>query len=80
MDQEKQQYNDYGEVPYYRKQWFFWLMWFLFSPIAIVLLLTGDVYYKRRGEVKAFGIANKIIAGIIGLLWLTWILLAVVVQ
>ena len=51
MDKEKQQYNDYGEVPYYRKQWFFWLMCLLFSPIAIGLLLTGDVYYKRRGEV-----------------------------
>jgi hypothetical protein len=77
MDQEKHLYNDYKEVPYYRKQCFFWLMWFLFSPIAIALLLTGDVYYKRQGEVKAFGIANKIIAGIIGLLWLTLIILRV---
>ncbi|MEX2275462.1 MAG: hypothetical protein WEA10_07890 [Actinomycetota bacterium] len=32
--------------------------------------MTGDVYYKKLGEVRAFGVANRIVAGLLGLLWL----------
>lgn len=70
MSKEKPHFNSYEEVPYFRKQWFFWVMWFVFSPIAIGLLLTGEVYYSKKEELKTFGIANKIVAGIFGLLWI----------
>ncbi len=60
-------YGSYAEVPYYRKQWFFWLMYFTISPIAIAVLLFGDVYYQRKGRVKSFGMANRIVAGLIGI-------------
>ena len=70
MSASTQPYSSYQEVPYYRKQWFFWLMWFVFSPVAIGILITGDVYYSKKGEVKAFGMANRIVAGIIGAVWL----------
>ncbi|MBN1180888.1 MAG: hypothetical protein JXB49_01285 [Bacteroidales bacterium] len=60
-------YINYNQVPFYRKQSFFWLMYFLFCPIALGILLSGDVYYKKKGEVKSFGTANKIIAVIIAI-------------
>ncbi|HYK82206.1 MAG TPA: hypothetical protein VEU55_03610 [Gemmatimonadales bacterium] len=70
-------YATYDEVPALRKQWFFWLTWFAFPPIAIGLLWTGDVYYWKKGEVRAFGMANRIVAGLIALLWLAAIMNAI---
>lgn len=64
-----QKYNSYEEVPWYRKQWFFWLMFLVFQPIAIGILLFGDVYYKKKGQVKAFGIWERIVAGTIAAIW-----------
>jgi hypothetical protein len=69
MSDAKQRYSSYEEVPYYRKQWFFWLMWFVFPPVAIGILIFGDVYYKRKGQVKNFGIWEKIVAGIFAAFW-----------
>lgn len=65
MKETKKSYNSYDEVPIYRQQWFFWIMYIIFSPVAIGILLFGDVYYPKDGEVKSFGIANRIVAGII---------------
>ena len=67
-------YETYEAVPVYRRQWFFWVAWFFVAPIAVGLLLTGDVYYARNGEVQRFGIANKIVAGLIALVW-SWALI-----
>jgi hypothetical protein len=36
----------------------------------MLILITGDVYYPKRGEIKSFGIANRVVAGIIGLVWI----------
>lgn len=60
-------YSSYEEVPYYRKQWFFWVMSFvpLLGVVAIGLLLFGDIYYEKKGEVKSFGTANRVVAGIL---------------
>jgi hypothetical protein len=33
----------------------FWTTWLCFSPIAIGVLVTGDVYYMKKGTVRAFG-------------------------
>ncbi len=70
MSNAGQPYSTYAQVPYYRKQWFFWVMWFVLPPVAIALLLFGDVYYQRNGGVKSFGMANRIFAGIIAVFWL----------
>lgn len=59
----------YEDVPYYRRQWFFWLFFFTFAPVAIAILISGDVYYVKRGEVRGFGILNRIVAGVIGAIW-----------
>ncbi len=63
-------YTTYAEVPYYRKQSFFWLTYLLFAPIALALLISGDIYYQKKGEVKSFGTANRIVASLIALFWL----------
>lgn len=62
-------YTTYDEVPYYRKQWFFWVWWFLFAPVAIGVLLTGDVYYRNKGQVRNFGLPNRVVAGAFAVLW-----------
>ncbi len=65
MSKASDVYSSYDHVPFYRKQWFFWLMYFTIPPVAIFILLFGDVYYVKRGEVTSFGLANRIVAGII---------------
>lgn len=69
-------YHSYDQVPFYRKQWFFWLTYFTISPIAIGILLFGDVYYQKNGYVKSFGIANRIVAGIVSVFMLYKIIAA----
>jgi len=55
-------YNKYDEIPTYRKQWFFWISLLLFFPIALVVVLTGDVYYKGSSDsIKGFGVVNRIV-------------------
>ncbi len=62
------QYNSYGDVPFYFKQWFFWIMYFFICPpLALFILVFGNVYYKKNGYVEAFGIMNKIVAFFIGI-------------
>jgi len=62
-------YNNYEEVPIYRKQWFFWISFLVFFPIALFVVLTGDVYYKGRDDsVKRFGVLNRIVIAFIGAL------------
>jgi len=58
----------YSDVPFYRRQWFFWIMYFTLTPIALGILLFGDIYYPKRGEIVKFGLANRIVAGILACL------------
>jgi uncharacterized membrane protein YgdD (TMEM256/DUF423 family) len=70
-------YKTYDEVPFFRKQWFFWVSWFIFAPVALVILFSGDVYYRKKGEVVAFGIANKVVGAIFCVLWIFRVYVAV---
>lgn len=64
-------YSSYREVPIFRRQWFFWLLYFTFTPVALAILICGDVYYRKYGAVRSFGLANRIVALVLGLLILT---------
>ena len=39
-------------------------------PIALGILAFGDVYYQKKDVLKSFGLANRIVAGLLGLYWL----------
>ena len=67
LQSEEGLYSSYDEVPYYRKQWFFWLMYFTIFPIAFGVAFTGDIYYERNGKVQSFGLVNRAIVGVIGI-------------
>jgi hypothetical protein len=66
---EQTKYSGYQEVPWYRRQWFFWLMYILVTPVGLGLLISGEVYYRKNDQVHAFGMANRIVAGILGVIW-----------
>jgi hypothetical protein len=36
-------------------------VYFPATPIALAILLFGDVYYQENGKVKSLGLANRII-------------------
>jgi len=70
-------YKTYDEVPFFRKQWFFWLSWFIFAPVALVILFSGDVYYRKKEEVVSFGTANKVVGALFCLIWIIRVYVAV---
>ena len=78
MSPRATEYATYDQVPSFRRQGVFWLTWVLFSPIAIGILLTGDVYYRKKDEVYRFGMANRVVAGLIAVLWLVGLIQAIV--
>ena len=63
-------YATYKDVPFFRRQWFFWLCWLVFAPVALAILLSGNVYYMKKGVVVPFGIANKVIGVLFSLIWI----------
>ncbi|MDF7826626.1 zinc ribbon domain-containing protein [Pontiellaceae bacterium B12227] len=58
--QGKNNYTSYDQVPWYRKNWFAILCFFIFTPGLLITLLTGDVYYVRKGELKTYSMGGKI--------------------
>lgn len=68
-------YTDYSQVPFHRKNWFAILVG-LFLPLGCFALLfivfTGDIYYKRRGELRKYGKVSKVILLIISFFGLLW--------
>ena len=44
----------YAELPWYRKRWFLLISLLLFTPIAVVVALTGDVYAQSKGQSYVF--------------------------
>lgn len=52
-------YSSYDQVPWYRKNWFAILCFFIFSPVLLIVLVTGDVFYPKAGQVKKYSTAAK---------------------
>lgn len=60
VKQGKIVYASYDQVPWYRKNWFAIACALLFSPALMVLLLTGDIYYLQKGQLKTYSKGVKI--------------------
>ena len=41
-------------MPWYRRRWALVLAAFVFMPIALIIVFTGDVYLFKDGEVQTF--------------------------
>ena len=54
------QYTSYDQIPWYRKNWFAVLSIVLFPPALLPVLLTGDTYYFRKGEIKCYSRLAKV--------------------
>jgi hypothetical protein len=67
------EYENYEDVPFYRKNWFFTLWFFVFIPVAMFLLLAKGVYYEKDFKAVPFGLIRKILMGVIGTSYIIWI-------
>jgi len=53
-------FASYDQVPWYRKNWFAFISFFAFPPALLIALLTGGIYYEKKGQLKRYSIAAKI--------------------
>ncbi len=72
-----EKYTDYSEVVFYRKTWFWGLSIIFFTPLAILIGLTGDVYVNKVDEDGHVQLIPKAARFIVSLMFLIIILLRV---
>lgn len=59
----------YEEVPWFRKRWFVILAIFLFTPITLLIVLTGDIYTKKKdGSANKLPKINRLFIGLFSLM------------
>lgn len=63
----KTSYTSYDQVPWYRKNWFAILCFLFFTPGLIILALSGEIYYQKKGELKTFSQGRKILLIVISI-------------
>ena len=68
--QGKTSFSSYDQVPWYRKNWFAIVCFFIFPLGLLAVLFIGDVYYERKGELKAYSKGTKIFLIIWGILFI----------
>jgi len=57
----KTSYTSYDQVPWYRKHWFAIVSFLIFTPGLIILALSGEIYYEKKGELKTYTQGRKIL-------------------
>ncbi len=70
-------YKSYSDIPNYRRHKGFWTIWLVLPILAIFILITGDVFYKRNGEISTFSEVNIILAMVMAAFWLVSISFAI---
>lgn len=63
---KQMEFTDYAQVPWFRKNWFAILSAFFFAPALLFLVLTGEIYYSRKGAIRKYSKGAKIVLGILG--------------
>jgi len=58
---------EYEDYPWYRRNLAVLLFWLFLTPVGCILLLSGPVYYRRKGEVREYKGFVRYSLGIIGL-------------
>lgn len=53
-------YKSYNDVPFYRRNGYAILFYFICSPALLIILLTGNVYYKHNGQIKPYKMVARI--------------------
>ncbi len=73
----KRSYATYAEVPWYRRNWFVWgsFLFVLLWPVLVIVLVTGDVYYKKDNQVLQYSSAAKAMILIMMTLMLGYVVL-----
>lgn len=61
---------DKTQIPWFRRPLQLMLLYFLITPIALVILVTGPNYYFARGGYKRMGMGLKSFLVIAGSLYL----------
>jgi len=67
--QEKKELSlsDYSQLPWYRKEWSVVALLLIFWPASVIIMWSGDVYYKQRGKIKKRGKIGKLLLTIIAI-------------
>lgn len=64
MTFENPGYSSYSEIVFYRKRWVWVLTMLIFAPIGILIGLTGDVYFNKKGQIVNLPKATRLILSI----------------
>lgn len=63
-------YTSYGQVPWFRKNWFILLAALIFAPVTLYSLFSGDIYYVKNGQLATYSKVVKIVT-IVLCVWLS---------
>ncbi len=58
--QEQAPFSTYDQVPWYRKNWFAITCFFIFPLGLWIAVLSGDIYYPSKGQIKTYTTGAKI--------------------
>lgn len=59
---------DWASIPFYRKGWFNLVAMLVFIPVSLILMATGPIYVRSKGNVMTLKRRDKIIIGVLGTL------------
>jgi hypothetical protein len=51
--------RDWSDIPYFRKPWFLVVAFFVFMPGYLILIWSGDTYYRKNGVVYRMSTKRK---------------------
>ena len=46
----------WADIPYFRKPWFFIVLFLVFMPFCLIQIWTGDLYYRKKEVVYSMGL------------------------